>query len=630
MGDNYMKKIYNSKYFKNFILFVFLILTLLSFFSDVNLNYNNKTTFIIGLNANNLTIFVMGLLLYPLYKNFYFKNTSNLYFKLLAFVFSLFMIFGNSYSKMNSWDLIFGSFSVLLVAIFQLIGFFIFFNWAINYIYQFIIKKNLFKSNKSKGGLKGIIEKHPFISSLIIILICWLPYIIAFYPAILSPDPSNQIQQFFGMETHYIESVVLIDENVVITNHHPFFHTVLLGGCVKIGHMLGSDNLGLFLYSIIQITIFLSTLAFTIFYMKKLKVSTNFQIISLTIYALIPVFPLYAMSAVKDVIFTSLVILYIIMLFEFIKNANQKIYTYKVILISCLLLLLIMLIRNNGIHMILLSFPFLFLIDKKNLLKLGIIFIVPIIVYQSYSNILLPALKISPGSIREMLSIPFQQTARYVTEYESEISDKDKEIIDKILVYNTLKERYNPVHADAVKNEFNRYATKEDLKNYFSVWYQGFLNHPDVYIESVLNNTFGYFYPNTNNWYIYYKYDKRLQETGEFNYKYNGLKDLRSGLAAYGVAFPKIPVFGMIVNIGFNVWLIMLMFTFLLRLKKYRYLILLTPVIALILICIASPVNTYFRYAMPYVFAMPLLIAIFLKIVYNSKREEKEVYIDEK
>ena len=42
-----------------------------------------------------------------------------------------------------------------------------------------------------------------------------------------------------------------------------------------------------------------------------------------------------------------------------------------------------------------------------------------------YSKVILPYFKITNGSIREMLSIPFQQTARYVKNHGDEISEED-------------------------------------------------------------------------------------------------------------------------------------------------------------------------------------------------------------
>lgn len=94
---------------------------------------------------------------------------------------------------------------------------------------------------------------------------------IAFYPAILSPDPSNQIKQFFGMETKYLDSVIVTDPNVFMTNHHPVFHTLLLGGCIKLGLLFSNFNLGLFFYTLLQTLVLISTLSYTIYYMKKFR-----------------------------------------------------------------------------------------------------------------------------------------------------------------------------------------------------------------------------------------------------------------------------------------------------------------------------------------------------------------------
>ena len=61
--------------------------------------------------------------------------------------------------------------------------------------------------------------------------------------------------QFFHIDNKYSTYSILLDPSVIITNHHPVIHTLLLGSMVKIGTLLGSVNIGLFLYSIIQILI---------------------------------------------------------------------------------------------------------------------------------------------------------------------------------------------------------------------------------------------------------------------------------------------------------------------------------------------------------------------------------------
>lgn len=72
--------------------------------------------------------------------------------------------------------------------------------------------------------------------------------------------------------------------------------------------------------------------------------------------------------------------------------------------------------------------------------------------------------QIEPGSIREALSLPFQQTARYALEYGNEITEEEAAVISNILDYEHLAENYNPRISDPVKRTFNKNATREELK----------------------------------------------------------------------------------------------------------------------------------------------------------------------
>ena len=77
----------------------------------------------------------------------------------------------------------------------------------------------------------------------------------------------------------------------------------------------------------------------------------------------------------------------------------------------------------------------------------------------------------------------------------------------------------------------------------------------------------------------------------------------------------------MFVNIGFVVWIYFTMVGFLLINKKSRYLPVLLPALSLILVCVASPVNTYFRYAQPYVFALPVTMFLLYQILTKEKKK---------
>ena len=479
------------------------------------------------------------------------------------------------------------------------------------YLYDKLDEKREKNLDIKKSKFNTLLKEKPFIFSLIFILLCWLIYLIAFYPGILSPDPSYQILQYFGIDNKYSYYSILIDKSVIITNHHPVIHTLLLGSCIKIGiKLFNSFNIGLFIYTLIQTFILAATLSYTIKFMKEINVNEKYRKLCLFIYALVPVFPLYALSPVKDVIFGCLIILYVISLYKFIKNKCSM--NVKDIVREIILIILIMLFRNNGFHVVLLSFPFLFLTSRKNLKKYLLIFLVVISFYFSYNKVILPHFKITNGSVREMLSVPFQQTARYVKKHKNEVTKSEKKAIDKILDYDTIDKRYNPKLADPVKNKFNRYYTNNDLKNYFKVWLLELKKHPITYIEATINNTYGYFYPVETNWYVYIIPKKIVNDFG-FDYSFNSLYILRYVLSAIALVFPYIPFIGLFVNIGFNTWILLFMLSYLLYKKNYKSIIYILPSLILLLVCFVSPANTYFRYALPNIFLMPTLFSMFIK-----------------
>ena len=556
------------------------------------------------------------------------NKRKNIIENILAILFALFTIIGYSYKKTNTWDLIFNGQIQFIKSVIVFASYSILFKLIIDYIYEKILINIKCRSTTNKI-FNFIFEKHAFIIPLIIILICWLPYVIIFYPGVLMKDSTNQIKQFFGMEIterSSTNSVNLIDENIKITNHHPVLHTVILGSCVKIGKMLGNDNLGIFLYTIIQTILLASALAYIIKFMKELKTNNYIRIFALLIFCFIPVFPFYAVEITKDVPFASLMIFYTIELYKIIKEYADKKLSKKRVVLIIFISLMVCLLRNNGIYVILLSLPFAAISNKINRKNILFATLIVFVLYESFIKLLLPALKISNTGVREMLSVPFQQTARYVKEYGNEVTDEEREIIDKVLGYDTLASRYVPERSDAVKDEYNKDATSEDLKNYFKVWFRQFFKHPNVYVEAFLNNYYGYFYLEgdiekyTTGFIV--NCDDDLTKTGKFNYSYNDkFKGERNAVKHILNISKKMPVIYWCTNIGLNTWILLIMLGYLIYKKKYKFIVFLLPSLVTLLVCCVSPVNAYFRYELPNIFAMPLIISIFIDIIKDKEEE---------
>ena len=531
---------------------------------------------------------------------------------LLSFMYSIFIIIGISFMIKGNFSFLTNSFLNIFFTIIVFIILFIFFRLLIIFLNKYL---DNYKKKKTSPPNKLLLmfDKHPLIFSMIVLLIFWLPYIIAYYPGILNKDNVFQVKQYFGIDNKYSYYVNLIDKNQIITNHHPYLHTILLGTCVKIGLKLHNANFGFFLFTSIQLVTFLFTLSYSIYYLKKKNINYQQRLALLLIYSLVPFFPFYAITLVKDSLYTCYFLLYIILLHSLLQEELDLKKAIQIIIIAILLFL----IRNNGIYTFILSFPFL-LIKNKKWPKYLVVILLVFGSYKIYNNIILPSLKVTPTSIRETLSIPFQQTARYIKYHEKDISKNDKKQINKILKYNVIKKKYNPELSDPVKATFNKDYTKEDLTNYFKVWMKGFFKHPITYLEATINNTYGYLCPLKTNWYIYYKYRDELKEQDKIDYHYNELEKSRYVLSGYGVVFQFIPVIGLLVNIGFNSWILLYLLYYLFINRRYKEITILLPSLVSLLVCFASPANTYFRYALPYVASAPLLIYLIINNI-NTK-----------
>lgn len=587
------------------------ILTSMSLIIELDVK---KTFVVTRLNNDSFSLFILGIFFIWFYYKFLNKEFKNKIIYLLSTIFSLLLIFGYSYDVVGNATLVTGSLSLIVISILKFVALFNMFNIGLNLLYQAILASKI-KDSKPIGWFATKFNEHPFIFSFIFIIICYIPYIIAYYPAIIGYDPANQIKEIMGIHTRYMDSVVLLDPNMSLTNFNPVAHTILLGGCFKLGYYIGNVNFGLFIYSVVQMLILVSALSYSIYYMKREGVPRKLLWLTLLIYALVPVFPFYAMSTVKDTIFSAFILLYIIKLYDIIRYDQ----TFKNYLHLFVISVLVILFRNNGIYTVFLSLPFLLIPLKDKRKPILITLACLLCCYIGYSKVLLPSLKISNTSIREMLSIPFQQTARVVKYHFDEIPDDEKEAIDTVLIYDTLGDRYRSDLSDPVKNKYNKETTNEELMEYFKVWFKQFFRYPTDYFDATISNVYGYFYPNTSKWYFYYQYNTKLEEAG-FDYHYNDLSGLRGVLKTYAYIFPYIPVIGMFVNIGFTVWIYFIVLAFLIINKKSKYIPVILPALSLILVCIAGPANTYFRYAQPFIFSLPTVLFLLYTILDKKKR----------
>ncbi|MDE6851068.1 MAG: hypothetical protein K2J67_01075, partial [Lachnospiraceae bacterium] len=463
-------------------------------------------------------------------------------------------------------------------------------------LYGHFSEKNLTNLNYISAPILNYGKQHYSLFVFAVITICWLPFLIVYFPGSVPHDGAVQINMFFDMDA--------------MTNSHPWLVSIFMGFFVKLGSHI-SDNFGIFLITLIMYLIeaLCYTVVCTKIYSWKLPAAINF--LSISFFAIVPVFGGYATAVIKDGLFTSFFSLYMVLFIDLIIS-KQKLNDIKHILFLLFIGCLVCFTRNNGIYMVIPTcFSIFFLCFRQNKKVAPALLISTLVIYYFVESILAPSLGVKAGSKGEMLSIPFQQTARYLKEYPNDVSDEEKRIISNVLYYDNLAENYDPEISDPVKKTFHAHST-EDIRNYIKVWFRMFLRHPNVYFEATLNNTYGYLYPfhNCDSLGAYQFYQKMdLLHISLPNGSYVFSENIRSAMHCYAELWRDIPVLAELVNPGAYTWLLILLVGYSIYHRRFRDIFVFIPPLINVLVCIASPVNGLIRYALPLMACTPVLIA---------------------
>lgn len=519
----------------------------------------------------------------------------NIWALVISILYTFFLLTGYAINKSSNMDMLFSSKYLLATISLFLVGTIVFYI-LINLFYHYLSKEK--KEHKNLKIYDFIFEKHPLLIPFLIIFVIGLPIIFYFFPGTVQWDGMKQLDYYFGV--------------MKWSNHHPAFSTLIMGICVKIGRALINDNFGVFIYTFLQYIFSCFTFAYIIKFFKEINVPKSIRIITLLFFILNPAWYINAYTLAKDTMYYLFFILYFIFLYKYYYNSTKK--NFIILLLTSLLVILY---RNNGFYIVLLTYIILFVVKRKTNFKWTLVLTGIVIVFQSIYSFILPICNITPGHIREALSVPLQQTARYVSNYDLE--DDEKELIERFFHndISIIKEKYNPELSDPIKFMFD-VKDKSELMKYFNLWFKCFMKHPKVYFDSFFENYYGYYYPFKGDvkdgvaWFSIIA-SKRVNK-GNFDFHMNEkYADERTSIENYTNMLAKTPVISLLFKTGIYTWILLLYIGYILYKKGYSLLIFSIPLLATLAFCFLSPVNSYLRYMNPLIVVLPIFIGIIMK-----------------
>jgi len=540
--------------------------------------------------------------------------------------FAISTVIGISYAKTDSWDCIFLFKLQFALALFVTLGYYFAYKNCILLVgYLFERQKNWLRKTPAGAVELFLFRRHPFGGPLLFILLTGLPWLIFYFPGTLQWDAHAQLWIYLGAA-----------EN---TGAHPVIATQIMGGYIWLGRQLfHSDTIGLFLYNITQFSVQSLTFAYASYCLRKMNAPILFCWGALLYWTVFPYFPIWGYTMVKDTPFYVFILLIVVVLMDMIysRDSQRKWWQLALLLSGVAGTTLF---RNDGRYVVLIALLSVILLYRSFWRECLAGIAVCLLLVFAVDGIYMPQHQIEKGNTGDMLSIPLQQTARYLRDHFDELTLEEAEVLEEgfSIALDMVGAAYNPICSDPIKENFQKHPDADYLKKYFKIWSKQLVKHPDTYLQAFLNHTYGYFYPDMHD----YLYDT-LHYTaffyiGNSDKWHDGYLDIEFGITDNTIReilkhflylVEKMPLFSMLLSAGMHTYILLGECAYLLAKKRRREMLFLIPGLFILLLRLASPVNAYVRYIMP-IMAMLPVTAVWCYVSAHAEEEQIESLLEE-
>lgn len=445
-------------------------------------------------------------------------------------------------------------------------------------------------------------DRHPFACPFWLMALCWFPYLVMKYPGGMSPDATVQTLDWL------YQSMEL---------SHPPVTSVVYGVCYELGLRLGRPNEGIFLFTLLQTLSFLAVLAFICEKMRAWGIPRGIYTFALAVFCFAPNYSGWTTVWVKDVPYVIASILLCVLLVDCSLNAGSFVQKPLNHLLFIAAGTTAWLWRRNGIGMTLMCALIILLMVSKAAKRSGMVKLLISIALTAgislgVNNVLPACFNYRPAAQREVYSHMLQFTGRVACEYPEAYTEEEIAVIDRIMVWEDIPRRYDPIITDGMKMLFREDASEEDYQAFRELVIRKGSDYPLEYADAYINLIYRLFdiradrgdyiarreisHPYHIRTYSNELYDQQALE---------GLNAAQEAVENWNYWFADLPLIGLLVNIGFCVDLMLAMCWVMVRLNRRRALAAMVPALLTAAFCLFSPL-VYIRYALPITSTLPL------------------------
>lgn len=442
-------------------------------------------------------------------------------------------------------------------------------------------------------------RKGKWCTFLLFFLIClcsYLPFYLMYYPTWFNNDAIWQLEQILGWKAR--------------SNHHPYFHTMIIQFFYRIGYQLFGNNIdAVAFYTFWQMAVAAAVFAFYLYVLYRRGTRLLWIGAAIAFYVFVPIHGMLSICMGKDAFFVAVLLLFA-WLCQICAPGREEKRLYIMYFAAGLLLCML---RSNGI--------FIFLGTAVVLLVSGIrekrfrfwqsaCLLAVLLCYLLYQGPLLRAMQVEPPDTIEALSMPTQHImCTYVK--GGSLTEEEIALIDAVAPVENMEEHYNPYLFDIAKayirEEGNQQVIKDNKWQYLKLWFRAGLRNPMLYLEAEVRQTAGYWaYRTPHEEYLYGEYymvDNPFGITAErkfFSYD--------DSLAMGRMLMKFQQFYNRVWNMGRTTWLLVFALAYM-AYQKRRAAFSVPFIMLLGSLLLATPVYNEFRYAYGLFAALPLLLS---------------------
>ncbi|MCM0647695.1 DUF6020 family protein [Clostridium swellfunianum] len=315
---------------------------------------------------------------------------------------------------------------------------------------------------RDKRGLQALVF------GAVLMIICFLLYLAAYFPALMSTDSLDQWSQMVSLK---------------FNDWHPAVHTWLNLILTKVWYSPASIALA-------QIIALVFVYAYAMYTLLKLGVGKAICFLTMMIFALYPINGFLVITLWKDIPYSIMLLWITINLMNIVKTEGEWVSTpvnAVSFTISCLGAVFF---RHNGMLVFLIVMVVLFIIYRN---YKRIFSLISVIILASYFIITGPVfnkMNIAKSPSTEALGIPMQQLAAVVRE-NGKLDEKDKEFLSKILPLELWNKEYLPYSTNPIKfsKDFNGDYVSKNKSDFVKHWAAIVMKNPQIAVEAYLKQT---------------------------------------------------------------------------------------------------------------------------------------------